>query len=71
MDSNPISVTIFEACKLSGISRSYLYQVMARGEVRSIKAGRRRLVLVASLRAWLESLSAEGLGTIPAPAERI
>jgi excisionase family DNA binding protein len=63
MDSNPISVTICEACKLSGISRSYLYQVMARGEVRSIKAGRRRLVLVASLRAWLQSLPSEGLAS--------
>ncbi len=71
MDSSPISVTIIEACKLSGISRSYLYQVMARGDVRSIKAGRRRLVLVASLRTWLQSLPSEGLAIAPASAERL
>jgi len=51
-----ISCDIPTACKLSGISRSYLYLVLARGDVRSVKAGRRRLVLVASLRTWLQSL---------------
>lgn len=69
MDSNPISVTIIEACKLSGISRSYLYLVLARGGIRSVKAGKRRLVLVDSLRTWLQSLPSEGLA-ITAPSAK-
>jgi excisionase family DNA binding protein len=59
-----ISCDIRTACKLSGISRSYLYEVLARGDVRSVKAGRKRLVLVDSLKSWLHSLPTEGL-TIP------
>ena len=38
-----ISCDIRTACKLSGISRSYLYEVLARGDVWSVKAGRKRL----------------------------
>ena len=60
---NAISCDIRTACKLIGISRSSFYLVLARGDVPSIKVGRRRLVLVASLRTWLESLTAEGLAT--------
>jgi hypothetical protein len=58
---NAISCDIPTACKLSGISRSYLYLVLGRGDVVSIKAGRRRLVLVDSLRVWLQSLPSDGL----------
>ena len=61
MNSSSIAVSIIEACKLSGISRAYLYQVMARGEVISKKCGKRRLVLVDSLRLWLRSLPTKGL----------
>jgi hypothetical protein len=61
MNSDPISVDIPTACRMSGLSRSFLYEVLAAGAVRSIKAGRRRLVLVDSLRAWLQSLPPDGL----------
>jgi hypothetical protein len=67
--NNAISCDIPTACKLSGISRSYLYLVLARGEVVSVKAGRRRLVLVDSLRAWLQSLPTDGLAVSPTPAK--
>jgi excisionase family DNA binding protein len=64
-----ISCDIRTACKLSGISRSYLYEVLARGDVRSVKAGRKRLVLVDSLRAWLHALPTEGL-TSPTQSDK-
>jgi excisionase family DNA binding protein len=57
MNSDPISVDIPTACRMSGLSRSFLYEVLAAGHVRSVRAGRRRLVLVDSLRSWLQSLS--------------
>ena len=67
MSGEPISVDIPTACRMSGLSRSFLYEVLARGQVRSVRAGRRRLVLVDSLRAWLESLPTDGLSA-PIPA---
>ena len=67
---NAISCDIRTACKLSGISRSYLYLVLASGQVISVKAGRRRLVLVDSLRSWLQSLPTAGLATTVPSAKR-
>ncbi|MCJ8158893.1 helix-turn-helix domain-containing protein [Sphingomonas sp. LaA6.9] len=56
-----------EAAQMLGISRSTLYQLMGDGEVESIKLGRTRLILVASLeslierkRRWLEQLDGSG-----------
>ena len=65
MNSDPISVDIPTACRMSGLSRSFLYEVLAAGHVRSVRAGRRRLVLVDSLRLWLQSLSS---GPLALPA---
>lgn len=61
MTDTPISCDIPTACKLSGLSRSFLYEVLGRDEVVSIRCGRRRLVLVDSLRSWLQSLPTNGL----------
>jgi excisionase family DNA binding protein len=49
-------ITIPEALSRIGIRRSYLYQRLADGSIRSVKAGRRRLVDVSSLEAWAASL---------------
>lgn len=54
-------VSISDACARAGIGRSFLYERMADGSVRSVKAGRRRLVDVASLEAWCSSLPTEPL----------
>jgi hypothetical protein len=61
MNTDPISIDIPTACRMSGLSRSFLYEVLAAGHVISVRAGRRRLVLVDSLRSWLQSLPTEGL----------
>lgn len=42
-------VSIREAASLSGLSRSFLYEAMARGELQFVKKGRRRLIPVTSL----------------------
>jgi excisionase family DNA binding protein len=49
-------ISIPEALARTGIGRSFLYQRLAAGEIRSVKAGRRRLVDVESLQTWAESL---------------
>jgi excisionase family DNA binding protein len=50
----PISVRIREACRLSGIGRSKLYELIAAGEIEIIKVGTITLVPMASLARFLE-----------------
>ena len=54
----PLAVTIPEAVRLTGISRSALYEAMNRGDLTAKKAGRRTLIAVADLEAYLASLPA-------------
>lgn len=49
-------ISIPEALSRTGIGRSFLYERLADGSIRSVKAGRRRLVDAVSLQAWAASL---------------
>lgn len=51
----PIAVTIPDAVRLSGCSRSALYEAMKKG-LPARKAGRRTLILMADLETYLASL---------------
>ena len=48
--------TVPEAASMASVSRSFIYERLAEGAIRSVKAGKRRLVDVASLTAWTASL---------------
>ncbi len=50
---HPATMTIPEAAKLLGISRSGAYRAVARGEIPTIRIGRRLLVPTAKLYAML------------------
>ncbi|GLI98527.1 helix-turn-helix domain-containing protein [Sphingobium sp. BS19] len=50
----PISVRIADAIRLTGIRRSKLYELIASGDLETIKIGRCTLVPVASLHALIE-----------------
>jgi excisionase family DNA binding protein len=50
----PISMRIPDACRFTGISRSTLYLLIARGEIEVVKMGAATLVLTASLRQLIE-----------------
>jgi len=52
---------IKDACRMSGIGRTVLYDLMTRGDVKSVKIGRRRLVLVDSLKQYVKGSSSGGL----------
>jgi excisionase family DNA binding protein len=52
----PIAVTIPEAVKLSGMSRTSLYEALKRQEISAKKAGRRTLISFADLEAYLANL---------------
>jgi excisionase family DNA binding protein len=67
--SKILLLSILAACERAGIGRSFLYERMADGSIRSVKAGRRRLVDLASLEAWAASLPESPLKQSPGPAE--
>ena len=50
----PISVRIPEAVRLTGLSRSRLYELINSGDVETVKMGASTLVLVSSLKALVE-----------------
>lgn len=52
--ADPISLSITEAAACTGLSRSLLYERIAAGELPIARVGRRTLVLVDDLRAFLE-----------------
>lgn len=51
-----IAVTIKDAVKVSGISRSSLYEALKRGDLRASKAGRRTLIPFAELQNYMAAL---------------
>ena len=51
----PLAVSVEEAERISGIGRTKLYELLTTGAIKSRKVGRRRLVIVWSLRAYLEA----------------
>ena len=52
----PEAEGVAEAARRAGVSRTFLYERIASGELTTIKAGKRRLVRVETLRAWLKRL---------------
>ena len=54
--ATPLAVTIPEAVRLTGLSRSALYELMKRGDLTARKAGRRTLISFADLEAYLAGL---------------
>ena len=49
----PISVRIPEACRLTGLSRSRLYELMKSRDIDFVKVGNSTLILVESLRSFI------------------
>jgi len=50
----PLAVRVREACRLTGIGRSKLYELIAAGELRIIKVGSITLIPLAGLQQFLE-----------------
>lgn len=51
----PLAVPISEACRLGGIGRSTIYSEISKGNLRVHKIGRRTVIAMDDLRAWLAS----------------
>ena len=49
----PLAVSVGEAARLAGVSRTTLYQALRSGGLKSLKIGSRRLITIEALGAWL------------------
>ena len=56
-----LNLRIPEAVEFSGLSRSRLYELIAAGEIASIKVGRARLIPTAAIEAFFERSSNRGV----------
>ncbi|HEX6015116.1 MAG TPA: helix-turn-helix domain-containing protein [Geminicoccaceae bacterium] len=56
----PEAVSINETCRLTGIGRSKLYQLIGDGTLPTLKVGKRRLVRLSTVRRLLASLEHVG-----------
>jgi excisionase family DNA binding protein len=52
--TTPMTITIQQACALSGLGRSTIWEMVSNGQLRSVKIAGRRLIGYSSLRALLE-----------------
>ena len=48
-----LAVSPAVAARLAGLGRTTIYAALKTGELKSLKVGARRLILVETLRAWL------------------
>ncbi len=50
----PITVRVPDAVRMTGLSRSRVYLLMSSGEIETVKVGRNTLILVESLKAFIQ-----------------
>jgi excisionase family DNA binding protein len=53
----PLAVRVREACRLTGIGRSKLYELIAAGHIEVMKVGSITLILTRSLECFLQARS--------------
>lgn len=56
----PLAVGPDVAAVMASHSRSAIYKAIAAGELHSFKSGKRRLIMVSELKAWLNRVAKEG-----------
>lgn len=51
-----LAISIIEAAKRTGLGRSSIYEAIGRGDLKIRKNGRRSLILVDDLKAWVSAM---------------
>jgi hypothetical protein len=59
LNIDPVTVTVPDALRLSGLGRTKFYELIGSGAIKSITIGTRRLVDFASLKALLKGPEAQ------------
>lgn len=55
---DPIAVPVKEALRIGGLGKSKFWELVRDGEIKTVKIGRKRLVLLGPYRDWLNSKAA-------------
>lgn len=50
----PYALTIDNAARFSGLSRSRIYELMGAGDLKSFKVGNRRMIMLNDIKAFLD-----------------
>lgn len=50
----PYALTIDNAARFSGLSRSRIYELMGAGDLKSFKVGNRRMIMLNDMKAFLD-----------------
>jgi excisionase family DNA binding protein len=64
-----LSVSVAEACRLTGLGRAYIWLLIKDGRLRTTSVGRRRLVIYTSLRDLIEGRREAAKGVASAPGQ--
>ncbi len=59
-DIVPLAVSINDAVEITSFKRTKLYALIAAGELKTKKSGRRTIIEMAELRRFIENLPASG-----------
>ena len=54
-----LAVSVEDAAAMAGVGRTTLYAALGAGSLRSLKIGKRRLIRVEALKAWIAAHEAE------------
>ncbi|MDE2006577.1 MAG: hypothetical protein KGI51_08430 [Rhodospirillales bacterium] len=66
--ASPLAFTIHDTTRVSGVSRTGIYEAVGRGDLVAVKAGRRTLILAVSLQSFLANLPPAKIGIKRRPA---
>jgi excisionase family DNA binding protein len=61
--SQQITCSPAQACALLSVGKTALYALLGDGSIRSIKHGKARLIIVASLYEWVAAMESFGFGS--------
>lgn len=57
-----LALSTSDAARIAGVGRTTLYEAIARGSLRSLKIGSRRLITVEALKQWLADAERDSAG---------
>jgi excisionase family DNA binding protein len=56
--SKPVSATVNDTCRVTGLGRTKVYELIRAGKLKTVTIGRRRLVLYSSIEELIHRASA-------------
>jgi excisionase family DNA binding protein len=54
----PVSATVDDTCRITGLGRTKIYELIAEGKLKTVAIGRRRLVLYSSIEELIHGATA-------------